>query len=73
MESLCKLLRCLPSDQFAWTPDDSTENVLANPLQSIGKKDLPNRFNRRNRIASFTPSPAQQNEYPPVVAQQTGH
>ena len=41
IEILCTLLRCTPSDLFAWTPDDNAQDYPENPLQKIRKQSLP--------------------------------
>ncbi|HLG34610.1 MAG TPA: helix-turn-helix transcriptional regulator [Bacteroidia bacterium] len=41
VEILCTLLRCIPSDLFAWTPDDKNADYPENPLQKIRKQSLP--------------------------------
>jgi DNA-binding Xre family transcriptional regulator len=41
IEILCTLLRCIPNDLVAWTPDDKAEDYPANPLQTVRRRSLP--------------------------------
>lgn len=39
VETLCKLLNCLPNDLFEWTPDDKKSDYPQHPLQAIRKNE----------------------------------
>ena len=41
IEILCTLLRCTPSDLFAWEPNNAAEDYADNSLQKIRKQQLP--------------------------------